>query len=157
MRCKHVGRAIFWWGWVAVAGSAFAQSSVQAHCPDPVFACQIAQSHKQVQLCLHGERLHYRFGAPGAKPELQFSQRLHYAEFTPWNGMGERYWSSVQVRNGAWGYAMTVSYLRGAEDAQAQAHIQVLLRGEIKRQLTCDTTTLQERIEAVMPQLPADS
>lgn len=120
-------------------------------CEEPVFACEIAQSGKYVQVCQHADALRYVFGRKGGEPELTLLQPITQVHIEPWNGMGMRYWSSLEMRNGAWSYRMAVSYLRGGpQDDDVQASLTVLRQGQPVRVLTCQPHTVRERIESVV-------
>ena len=139
------------WLKAALLVAAACQCQAAQACADPVFECVIQSSGKQVQVCQNGDALHYSFGPREGEPELSLQRPLTQVTIEPWNGMGERYWSSLEMRNGAWSYRMAVSYQRGAQaDDDVRGSLTVLKQGQAVRELVCLPDTVRERIESVL-------
>lgn len=139
--------------WATLVGAIFLASTLQAQaitpCDQPVFACTLAQSGKQVQVCQHDDHLVYEFGPAQAAAELRLRRPLRAVPITPWNGMGWTYWSSMDWHNGAWTYRLSSSYERGQPDAPGQGSITLLRSGKEVQRMACVPETLRERIESL--------
>ena len=139
--------------WATLAGAIFLSATLQAQaitpCDQPVFACTLATSGKQVQVCQHGEHVVYEFGPAQAAAELRLRRPLSAVPITPWNGMGWTYWSSMELHNGAWTYRLSSSYERDKPDAPGQGSITLLRNGKEVQRMACIPETLRERIESL--------
>jgi hypothetical protein len=136
---------------LTLAAPTWAAAPSALTCKDPVFACTLEKSGKQVQVCEQDARIVYRFGAPQQAPELQFERPRKAVRITPWNGMGHTYWSSLEMDNGAWTYRLASSYERGEPTAPGQGSITVLRAGKEQRRLICEPYSVRERIESLAP------
>lgn len=125
------------------------QAQAITPCEPPVFACTLAKSGKQVQVCQHGDHVVYEFGPAQGAAELRFRQPLSAVPITPWNGMGWTYWSSMDLHNGAWTYRLSSSYERGQPDVPGQGSITLLRNGKESQRMACVPETLRERIESL--------
>ena len=120
-------------------------------CESPVFACDLAASHKQVQVCEVQGKIRYEFGPPSGAAELVLLQPREKVKVEPWNGVGWDYWASLEMRNGAWSYRLSVTYPRGDPQALGKAGITVLRDGQAVRELACVPESVRERIETLVP------
>ena len=117
-------------------------------CATPIFAacagvslvdCTVTNSRKQLELCLDGGRLTYRFGRPGA-PELELTRDLSEIAYTPWPGIGRTIWEDVEITNEGVTYAIHSWVERPLDTGEAPRSgtgLIVLQGAEPLAELTC--------------------
>lgn len=109
----------------------------------PLFHCQAGA--KVLDICLQGDVLIYRFGAPGRSAELLLARKVEDVGMTPWNGIGRYLWEEISVRNGAYGYTVHYSIDRLAQGApKVTAGILVSKAGQTLADLSCNAGSVRQ-------------
>ena len=74
-----------------------------------VLSCTTGRGTKQLDACITGDRVTYRFG-PHTAPDLRLSAPIKEVAHQPWPGIGRAIWESTTFRNGAFSYEVYGAY-----------------------------------------------
>lgn len=107
-----------------------------ASCPtETLVSCPIGK--KQLEVCLTGSTVQYRFG-PAGRPELSLFNPIETVDYVPWNGIGRYINDMVVFHNAATSYEVWVSLDKMDTAADYTGGINVLRGGALLAQLTCN-------------------
>lgn len=113
-------------------------SQAHAHCHQrsaTVLTCTIDQGAKQLEVCLDGEEVIYRFGLADA-PDLILSAPITEVAHQPWPGIGRAIWESTTFRNGDFTYEVHGSFDK--LDQISDGGVTVRENGREIASLSCD-------------------
>lgn len=101
-----------------------------------VLGCTIGNRAKQLDVCITGYAVTYRFG-PKDPPDLTLTAPIHEVPHQPWPGIGRAIWEITTFRNGAYSYEVYSSYDKFDQSSHGGVTV-----GEGDREiaaLTCDS------------------
>lgn len=105
------------------------------HASDMIFKCMF-KNHKQVSLYKKSNDITYTFGKPGEKPDLELNRKKDQIETNLGNLSGRYATNSIIIKNGVYGYKLTTSVDRIAEEQEPSTSLTVTKNDN-------DITTLQ--------------
>lgn len=111
-------------------------------------SCATAKSPKRIELCLIGDDLRYRFGAPG-RVELELIRDVAAVSYTPWPGIGRVMWEELSLENAGITYQFS-SYAEKMMEDGTEADLSLgtdltVLRGETQlAQISCDPAQVSD-------------
>ncbi|MHA7876383.1 hypothetical protein [Roseivivax sp.] len=106
--------------------------------------CTVKEGARQLDLCLQGGVLIYRYGPPEGPAEMLLARPVTEVDMLPWPGIGRYFWEVLTLYNGPVAYELYVSADRLDLEAPAEGGVTVIEDGEALAQLTCDPGTLSE-------------
>ncbi len=124
-------------------------SQADAHCHQrsaTVLTCTIDQGAKQLEVCLDGEEVIYRFGPPDA-PALTLSAPISEVAHQPWPGIGRAIWESTTFQNGAFSYEVHGSFDK--LDQISDGGVTVRKNGREIASLSCDSGSTELGLFAI--------
>ena len=105
-----------------------------------VLSCTTGRGTKQLDVCITGDRVTYRFG-PHTAPDLRLSAPIKEVAHQPWPGIGRAIWESTTFRNGAFSYEVYGAYDK--IDQTSNGGVTVTEQGREIAALTCDSGTAE--------------
>ncbi|HAV1827359.1 TPA: hypothetical protein JG914_000092 [Enterobacter hormaechei subsp. steigerwaltii] len=105
------------------------------HASDLIFKCNF-KNHKQVSLYKNSNGIIYSFGKIDAKPDLELNQKKSQVDANLGNLSGRFATNSIEIKNGNYGYKLTTSVDRIAEEQVPSTSLTVIKDSN-------DLTTLQ--------------
>lgn len=102
---------------------------------DVIFKCAF-KNNKQVSLYKKTENIIYSFGKIGEKPDLELNRKREQIETNLGNLSGRYVTNSIIIKNGTYGYKLTTSVDRIAEEQEPSTSLTVMKNDN-------DLTTLQ--------------
>ena len=110
----------------------------------PLFHCQIAGKAKALDLCLQDGVVLYRYGAPGAAPDLILARRAENVFMLPWAGVGSSIYEEIALSNGDIDYTVWSSVSRiAADEPDVSGGVRVTRADQTLAELTCDPKSLR--------------
>jgi hypothetical protein len=113
-----------------------------------VFACPTTNG-KFVEVCDAGATFTYRFGKPGAAPELALTLPRERASTTQWGGAGSSISYSVEIPNGKTIYSVFTSMDRLGSRHDFVAGISVHVEGQQVAMVKCTGKNVVHDLEGI--------
>ncbi len=136
--------------WIAIAltglltGPALGQGCFGAG--EPLFHCTLKDGTRALDICLQSDVGIYRYGPPGAAPELLLAERVERMFMWPWNGVGSSIYEEVGFTNGDVDYTVYYSVSRIAADTpDVDGGIRVTKGDQTLAELACDPGSVEAR------------
>ena len=125
-------------------------SNVYASCEGSktVFSC-LTSKGKQIEVCDVGETIHYAFGKPKAKPEIEVKVARDKASTFQWAGIGSSMTYAVDIPNGKTTYNVFWSVDRLSDEHAIEAGVNVLINKELVTTVNCAGENIVNNIEGI--------
>ncbi|QEE36208.1 hypothetical protein FTO60_11115 [Octadecabacter sp. SW4] len=86
-------------------------------------SCTIAESGKQLEVCINGGDALYTYGAAGQAPELALREPIRDLDYRPWPGIGRTIWEEIAFARGGYAYLVFGGINREASDIDDEIQV----------------------------------
>ncbi len=101
-------------------------------------SCSMDGGKKQLQTCIAGDQVLYRFGATDRSPDLDLIRPVTEVDFYPWPAASRTIWEEMKFENGGFSYLVSYAQERDPRTPEISGQVVVQKAGETLATLTCD-------------------
>lgn len=103
-----------------------------------IFKC-ITDNGKQIEAHKKNNLVHYSFGRPNVKPELELTKKAEDLNITLETPAGSGLNSTIEIKNGIYSYHLTESINRTNDEHDSSAWLEILKNNILIETINCDT------------------
>ncbi|MBT8154144.1 hypothetical protein KMP13_09600 [Epibacterium ulvae] len=118
-----------------------ALASAALACPngsETLVSCTFEGGKKQLQTCIAGDQVLYRFGATNRSPDLDLVRPVTEVGLAPWPGVSRTIWEEMTFENDGFSYLVAYAQDRDPGTTEISGRLMVQQGEDVLATLTCD-------------------